>query len=105
MLLPVPAMRVGRWCRWLVKLMLNHLIILADNTIPYSGPVTFDTVNIVVTTLRNFIVGLTATVMIASIIISGLLIIVSRDNPTRFQSALAGLRSSIIGSAVVLGTT
>lgn len=76
----------------------------APNQLPGGNPITFDFIDYLAAVLLNFIIGLSMTLMVASIVISGIMIMWARDNPTRLKNGLAMLKTAIYGSAIVMGS-
>lgn len=75
----------------------------AASSLPAGNPITFDFIDNLAATLLNFIIGLSGILMVGSIVVSGIMITTSRENPLRFKSGIAALKTAIWGSAVVLG--
>ncbi|HVZ11313.1 MAG TPA: hypothetical protein VG941_02790 [Candidatus Paceibacterota bacterium] len=75
----------------------------ATGSLPAGNPITFDFIDNLAATLLNFIIGLAGVVMVGSIVVSGIMITTSRENPMRFKSGIAALKTAVWGSFVVLG--
>ena len=69
---------------------------------PNLQPVT-NLVDYIITSLGDFIIGVSGTIMIVAIIVNGIRMIMAGENPEKFKSARQSLVNVVWGSLVILG--
>ena len=69
---------------------------------PNLQPVT-NLVDYIITSLGDFIIGVSGTIMIVAIVINGIRMIMAGENPEKFKSARQSLVNVVWGSLVILG--
>ncbi len=79
------------------------LPLLANAELPPGQAVTLEEVDSIINTIARFLIATSAGLAVIFIVVSGIMVMSSRDNPQRFQKGLLMLRNAIIGTAVVLG--
>lgn len=97
-------MKIFKKIRLFLPLLVMALPLLASATVgglPTGQAVTFGEIDQITGFLANFIIGLSALVMVGSIVLSGIMIMTSRDDPTQFKKGVTWLQHAVWGSAVV----
>ncbi|OGN32747.1 MAG: hypothetical protein A3I39_02475 [Candidatus Yanofskybacteria bacterium RIFCSPLOWO2_02_FULL_47_9b] len=69
---------------------------------PNLQPVT-NLVDYIITSLGDFVIGVSGTIMVVAIIINGIRMITAGENPEKFKSARQSLVNVVWGSLVILG--
>ncbi len=73
--------------------------------LPVGNPITFDTVDNTVSIIFDFLMYLSGFAMVIAVVLSGLLMIWSRGEEASFKKGKDMLRTTIWGSAVILGSS
>jgi hypothetical protein len=85
--------------------MIHSVLLAVAQELPAGNPITFTGIDSFVGYMLRFIQDLAATAMILSVTISGILMLSSRGDPKKFESARAMLKTAVYGSAVILGAS
>ena len=85
-----------------LPMALPLLVQAATGGLPIGQAVTFEEISYLTGVVANFIIGLSGVIMIGSIVVSGLMIMTSGNNPDQFKKGQTWLRHAIWGSVVVL---
>jgi type IV secretory pathway VirB2 component (pilin) len=79
------------------------LLAQAYTQLPPGHAVTFTEIDDLVNFLLEFIIGISFTLMVAFVVISGIMIMTSGGDATRYKDGLLRLKHAAIGAAVVMG--
>ena len=77
--------------------------LFANAELPPGQAVTLDEVNNIFGTIARFLIGVSATLAVIFIIISGIMIMTAQGDPAKYKKGREMLKTAIWGTFVVLG--
>lgn len=91
----------------LVIPVISTIVLMASSalaSLPVGNAITLDDISGIVSVITQFMIGISFFLAIIFIVLSGIMTMMSQDDPARFKSGLARLKSAIWGVAIVMAT-